>query len=69
MSQTHCCMAPTLLYCFKCKRKTDTVDIEIIEIGIIKMKNFRKMVTGKCIMCGSKKCSFVKIFWEINESE
>jgi len=43
------------IYCVKCKKKTDTED-PVREVT----KNGRPMVVGKCAVCGSKKCRFVK---------
>jgi hypothetical protein len=37
MSQSNRCMAPTLLYCVKCKIKTDSVEI-LMEISGKKQK-------------------------------
>jgi hypothetical protein len=44
-----------IMYCVKCKQKTQTKDIsESVS------KNKRKMLKGVCIVCGSKKSTFVK---------
>src|SRR5208337_4633867 len=42
------------MYCVKCKKKTDTLDI----IHII-TKNNRNMIKGICSICGKNKSSFV----------
>ena len=43
------------IYCLKCKQKTNSKDItEVIT------KNNRRMLKGICIVCGSKKSTFVK---------
>ena len=42
------------MYCVKCKRKTDTLNK-----GSRITKNNRKMSTGTCAVCGSKKTQFV----------
>lgn len=43
------------IYCLQCRDKTDTVDA-IISIS----KNDRHMKRGKCVECGTNKCSFCK---------
>jgi len=44
-----------IMYCVKCKQKTQTKYIsEAVS------KNKRKMLKGVCIVCGSKKSTFVK---------
>ena len=45
----------TSLYCLKCKIKTDTANI-----AYVKTKNNRNMMKGICIVCNSKKSSFIK---------
>ena len=42
-----------MLYCVKCKQKTDSINITEIE-----MKNRRTRLSSTCTMCGSKKSSF-----------
>src|SRR6185436_4920309 len=42
------------LYCVKCKTKTETNNIITV-----KTKNNRPMLTGTCVICGSKKCTFL----------
>ena len=43
-----------LLYCVKCKQKTETLDVtKMIS------KNNRNMLKGICTICGKNKCSFV----------
>ena len=44
-----------IIYCLKCKTKTDK-----LEIKQIKSKNNRLMLQGKCALCGSNKSSFIK---------
>ena len=39
-----------LVYCFKCKNKTDSKDMENIT-----MKNGRPATTAKCVVCDTKK--------------
>ena len=43
------------MYCFKCKKKTDSKDI----VQVIS-KNNRRMLKSKCSVCGCKKSSFAK---------
>ena len=43
------------MYCVKCKRKTDSVNITEVT-----SKNNRRMLKGTCILCGSKKSQFTK---------
>ena len=43
------------MYCVKCKIKTDSKNTLLV-----KSKNNRSMLTGYCIVCGTKKCSFIK---------
>ena len=38
------------IYCFKCREKTDT-----LEIQEVMLKNGRPAVTGPCAVCGTKK--------------
>lgn len=42
-------------YCVKCKRKTETVDMELFSL-----KNNSQMLKGICLNCGSKKSTFIK---------
>ena len=42
-----------IIYCLKCKTKTDTLEIKQI------FKN-RLMLQGKCALCGTNKSSFIK---------
>ena len=43
------------MYCVKCKRKTESVDVkEIIS------KNGKQMIQGVCNICRTKKFSFIK---------
>ena len=43
-----------IIYCFKCKQKTETIDqLEI------KSSNGRNMIKGTCSVCGTKKSVFV----------
>lgn len=45
----------TEIYCLRCKSKTPTTDVtEAMS------KNGRKMLRGKCSVCGTKKSVFVK---------
>lgn len=44
----------TVLYCVKCKLKTDTSNTVMVQT-----KNNRMMLKGVCSVCGSKKCSFI----------
>lgn len=42
------------MYCVKCKKKTDTLNtVKVLS------KNNRQMIKGTCVVCGSKKSSFV----------
>ena len=43
-----------IIYCLKCKQKTETTDY--LEI---KSSNGRNMITGICSVCGTKKSVFV----------
>lgn len=43
------------LYCVKCKKKTDTMNTQISTA-----KNNKKMIKGKCKICGKNKSSFTK---------
>ena len=43
------------MYCFKCRKKTDSKDI----VQVIS-KNNRRMLKSKCSVCGCKKSSFAK---------
>ena len=38
------------IYCFKCRKKTDTLEAQEVVL-----KNGRPAVTGKCAVCGTKK--------------
>ena len=42
-------------YCVRCKEKR-----EMLEVGVVKSKNGRRMAKGKCIKCGCKMCKFLK---------
>ena len=42
-------------YCLKCGNSTDTQNEKIITT-----KNGRKMMTGTCAVCGTKKAKFIK---------
>ncbi len=42
-------------YCVRCKDKKD-----MLEVGIVKSKNGRRMAKGKCINCQTKMCKFLK---------
>jgi Domain of unknown function (DUF5679) len=44
-----------MLYCVKCKSKTETVDEQRVV-----SKNNRSMLRGKCAVCGTTKTQFVK---------
>jgi Domain of unknown function (DUF5679)/Phospholipase A2-like domain len=44
------------MYCVKCKRKTETVDVQ----NVIS-KNNRSMLRGKCTVCGCAKTQFIKL--------
>ena len=43
------------MYCFKCKQKTETVNVTRVV-----SKNNRNMLKGLCYICGSKKSQFVR---------
>lgn len=43
------------LYCVKCKKKTDTMNTQISTT-----KNNKKIINGKCKICGINKTSFTK---------
>ena len=43
------------MYCIKCKRKTESVDVKQII-----SKNGKQMVQSVCNICGTKKSSFIK---------
>ncbi len=42
-------------YCVKCKAKKD-----MLEVGITKSKNGRRMAKGRCPVCKTKMCRFLK---------
>jgi len=42
-------------YCVKCKGKRD-----MLEVGITKAKNGRRMAKGICNICKTKMCKFLK---------
>lgn len=42
--------ASVQIYCFKCRTKTDTVEPQEVVL-----KNGRAAVTGRCVVCGTKK--------------
>ena len=42
-------------YCVRCKAKKD-----MLEVGIVKAKNGRRMAKGKCQKCQTKMCKFLK---------
>ena len=42
------------IYCLKCKRKTESKDIEEVVT-----KNNRNMLKGICVVCGTKKSKFI----------
>lgn len=42
-------------YCVKCRKSTKTVDPKVTTT-----KNNRKMMKGKCAICKSGKCRFLK---------
>ena len=42
------------MYCVKCKKKTETID------SYETSKNNRKMLKGKCVICGTNKTQFIK---------
>ena len=43
------------IYCVKCKRKTPTLDEQVVNT-----KNNRNAITGKCQKCGRTKYMFIK---------
>ena len=43
-----------IIYCLKCKTKTDT-----LEIKQSKTRNNRLMLQGKCVLCGTTKSRFI----------
>jgi transposase InsO family protein len=43
------------IFCFKCKKKTDTID-PVKDVS----KNNKPMIKGKCKICGTIKCKFVR---------
>ena len=43
------------MYCVKCRRKTDTTDVQNVV-----SKNGKSMRRGKCVVCGMIKTQFVK---------
>ena len=43
------------MYCVKCKKATDTSDVQF---GV--SKNGRNMKRGKCVICGTTKTQFIK---------
>lgn len=45
----------TLIYCMKCKKKTETIN-EKKEV----LKNGRNCIKGNCEKCDCKKCVFCK---------
>jgi hypothetical protein len=49
------CMSSLLLYCFKCKSKTDSDNT-----NRVKTSNGRWRIISNCCICGCKKSSFVK---------
>ena len=42
-------------YCVRCKSQR-----EMLEVGIVKAKNGRRMAKGKCHKCACKMCKFLK---------
>lgn len=42
-------------YCVKCKAKRD-----MLEVAISLSKNNRRMAKGRCLICGTKMCKFLK---------
>ena len=42
-------------YCVKCRTKKD-----MLEVGVVVAKNGRRMAKGKCVICGTKMCKFLK---------
>ena len=44
------------MYCVKCKKATDTSDVQF---GV--NKNGRNMKGGKCVICGTTKTQFIKV--------
>ena len=51
------------MYCVKCRKKTETTDIEETT-----SKNNRKMLRGKCAVCGTTKTQFIKGSGIINKA-
>jgi hypothetical protein len=45
-----------MMYCMKCKNKTESVDIKKVTT-----KNNRTMLKGICVICGKQKATFVPI--------
>lgn len=43
------------MYCLKCKKNTETNNVEIVVT-----KNSRKMEKGRCRICNTVKCRFIK---------
>jgi NAD-dependent SIR2 family protein deacetylase len=43
------------IYCVKCKKKTDTLDLTQT-----RTKNNRNMLEGKCVKCGTIKNKFIR---------
>ena len=59
ISLNECCenesiFFPYKMYCLKCKRQTETKDIQQLTT-----KNNRLMLKGKCVVCGTKKAQFI----------
>ena len=44
------------MYCVKCKKLTDTSDVQYAV-----SKNGRNMKLGKCVICGTTKTQFIKV--------
>lgn len=42
------------IYCVKCKQKTTTIDLEVVQTT-----NNRSRMKGSCVICGSKKSQFI----------
>ncbi len=42
-------------YCVRCRAKKD-----MLEVGITKAKNGRRMAKGRCVKCNCKMCKFLK---------
>ncbi len=42
-------------YCVRCKAKRD-----MLEAGVTKAKNGRRVAKGICVKCGCKMCRFLK---------